>query len=81
MTVTIQNLTPRRVLLRFNSGRTQHLAPQGTVQDIEATEIKSNSKIKKLLENHAISIMRAQEGTGAKPSQKQKSSPKKSETK
>ncbi|MCP4657130.1 MAG: hypothetical protein GY856_17110 [bacterium] len=54
MPVKIQNLTNRAVLLRFSSGRTLHLAPQGTSPEVMATDL--SSRIRKLEARHLIRI-------------------------
>jgi hypothetical protein len=78
VTVTIQNLIDQRILLCFNSGQTQHLAPHETIADVAATEIKSNAKIEKLLERRVIAVARTEESAGAKRSQPRKSAAKQS---
>jgi hypothetical protein len=41
--------------MRFNSGKTLHLAPNGISEEILEMEIKSNAQIKKLEERRIIS--------------------------
>ncbi len=53
---TIQNKTDQRVLLRFNSGLTQHLAPHETLEGVEHVEVKANSRIKALEARHVIAV-------------------------
>lgn len=56
MSVKIENLTNRPVLLRLNSGQTLHLAPSTTSIEIMDTEVKSNSKVQKLQERRVITL-------------------------
>lgn len=64
MPVTIENKTDCRVLLRFNSGLTRHLAPGEVLKDVERLEIKGNERIHRLAEQHVIAI---QPPTAKKP--------------
>ena len=50
----IENLTERPVLLRLNSGRTLHLAPRGTSEEVSDVEVKNNAKFEKLIERRII---------------------------
>lgn len=56
MPVTIENKTDRRVLLRFNSGRTQHLEPGEVLKEVMEVEVKGNRKLEKLKERHVLSL-------------------------
>lgn len=64
MFVNIQNLIEERTLLRFNSGRTYHLAPLDTLKDVPHTEIKGNTKLEKLQQRHIIAVAQADAGGG-----------------
>jgi len=55
MSVQIKNLTNRPVLIRFNSGRTLHLAPNAISTGIMEVEVNSNAQIHKLIERGTIS--------------------------
>ncbi len=54
MSVTIENLTNRPVLLRLNSGMTLHLAPRATSSEIMDVEVNQNDKVEKLKGQHVI---------------------------
>jgi hypothetical protein len=56
MPVTIENLTNRPVLLRFNSGQTRYLAPREALKDVMYVEVKSNAKIQKLAKRRVIEL-------------------------
>ncbi len=56
MSVKIENLTNRPVLLRLNSGRTLHLAPRATSSEIGGVEVNKNDKAQKLLARHVIAL-------------------------
>ncbi len=56
MSVTIQNLTYRPVLLRLNSGKTLHLASSTTSTEIMDAEVNNNTKVRKLRDRHVISL-------------------------
>lgn len=64
MFVTIQNLIEERTFLRFNSGRTHHLAPLETLKDVPHPEIKGNPKLEKLQQQHIIAIKQADAEAG-----------------
>ena len=59
MTVIIENKSDERVLLRFNSGLTRHLAPGETLENVEHVEVKGNARIKRLEERHVIALRQA----------------------
>ena len=46
MSVKIQNLTNRPVLLRLNSGRTLHLTPRATSRELRDVEVEGTAKVK-----------------------------------
>lgn len=48
MSIKIENLINRPVLLRLNSGQTLHLAPRTTSKEIMEVEVQGNSKVQKL---------------------------------
>lgn len=79
--IHIQNLTSQRVFLRFNSGRTHHLAANETIEDVASTDIKSNSKIDKLVERRIISITQKKVSASPKRKPPTKASDKKSTSK
>lgn len=56
MPTTIQNNTDQRVLLRFNSCLTRHLAPHETLEGVEHVEVKGNRRIKALEARHVIAM-------------------------
>ncbi len=56
MSVVIENVTNRPVLLRLNSGKTLHLAASITSTEILEVEVNNNSKVKKLLERKIINL-------------------------
>jgi hypothetical protein len=61
MPTTIQNNTSQRVLLRFNSGLTHHLAPRETLEGVEHVEVKGNRRIKGLEARHVIAVRRTED--------------------
>jgi hypothetical protein len=52
MSVKIENLTARPVLLRFNSGRTLHLGSRATSEEILKVEL--SNKVEKLEKRYII---------------------------
>ena len=58
MSVKIQNLTNRPVLLRLNSGRTLHLAPRATSGELRDVEVEgtAKAKIEKLVRKGVIAL-------------------------
>lgn len=56
MGVVIRNRTDRRVLLRFNSGVTRHLAPHEVLRGVTHVEVKGNARIRQLEERHVIAL-------------------------
>jgi hypothetical protein len=63
MPVTIENLTNRPVLLRFNSGHTLHLAPRTISLEIRDVEINRNAKIQMLMGRRVIALQQVTEET------------------
>ncbi|MGA1870569.1 MAG: hypothetical protein ACMUJM_18695 [bacterium] len=61
MSVFIENLTNRLVLLRLNSGQTLHLAPRASSREIPDIEVRKNLKVQKLLDRHIIALHKAKE--------------------
>jgi hypothetical protein len=59
--VAIENKTRGRVLLRFNSGVTRHLAPGETLQDVDRVEVKGNAWLSHLEERRVIAVKMPQE--------------------
>jgi len=55
MPVIIENKSDKRVLLRFNSGRTRRLAPHET-ERAEHVEVKGNDQIQRLKDRHLIAV-------------------------
>jgi hypothetical protein len=88
MPVTIENLTNRPVLLRFNSGQTLHLAPRKTSKEILDVEVKGNAKVEKLEGQHVITLHTIEDKhpaprrtkRKAEPADKKKPAAKKTET-
>ncbi len=77
MSVKIENLTTRPVLLRFNSGRTLHLAPGATEADVPESDVNHNVKVRKLQERRLIALHAGETGrTSAQRSKKRKKAPK-----
>ena len=58
MSANIENKTDRQVLLRFNSGKTQHLAPGQTLGNVMSVEIKGNRKLEKLEARRVVEVHR-----------------------
>ena len=58
MSMIIENLTNRHVLLTFNSGERLHLASYETVENIMHVEVKGNAKIDKLQQKRVIALRR-----------------------
>jgi len=56
MPVKIENLTNRPVLLRLRSGRSLHLAPRKTSEEISDVEVINNAKVSKLQAHRIISL-------------------------
>lgn len=56
---TIHNKTDQRVLLRFNSGLTRHLAPHETLEGVEHVEVKANERLRALEARHVIALYEA----------------------
>lgn len=56
MHYTIENKTDARILLRFNSGLTRHLAPKEVLEGIESVEIKGNSRMESLKDKHIVRV-------------------------
>ena len=56
MPVTIENKTGNRVLVRFNSGQTRHLAPHEVLKDVEHVEVKGNAHIQRLQARHVLGV-------------------------
>lgn len=61
MAVTITNQTRERVLLRFNSGATRHLAPGEVLEGVEHVEVKGNTRVLSLHERRIILLERDEE--------------------
>ena len=82
MSVEIQNLTSRPVLLRLNSGKTLHLMSRATSTGIVGAEVNNNIKVQKLQDRHIISLHEAGKrvGSAASKKEKQKSAKQKSES-
>ncbi|NNG15168.1 MAG: hypothetical protein HKM89_01720 [Gemmatimonadales bacterium] len=59
MSLTIKNESEGRVLLRFNSGLTRHLAPGEVVEGVEEVEVKGNRRIKSLEDKHLVALLEA----------------------
>ena len=56
MSVVIENLTSRPVLLRLNSGKTLHVTSRATSTEIGDAEVNNNTKVRKLRDRHVISL-------------------------
>jgi len=56
MSVKIENVTNRPVLLRLNSGKTLHLAPNTTSTEILEVDVNNNSKVHKLQDRKVIAL-------------------------
>ncbi len=56
MSVTIENLTTRPVLLPLNSGQTLHLAPRLTSAPLLDVEVEQNAKVEKLQGQNVIAV-------------------------
>jgi hypothetical protein len=56
MPVTIENLSKKPVLLRLNSGKTLHLAPNKTSSELRDAEVRSNTKVQKLQDRYVIAL-------------------------
>lgn len=64
MNLSIENKSDQRVLLRFNSGLTRHLAPGETLESVEPVEIKGNARVERLQARHVIAIRHAAAAKG-----------------
>ena len=71
MSVKIENLTARPVLLRFNSGRTLHLGSRATSEEVLKVEL--SIKVEKLQKRHVIALHDVKKRPPAKA--RKKSSP------
>lgn len=82
MSVEIQNLTSRPVLLRLNSGKTLHLMSRATSTEIGDAEVNNNTKVRKLRDRHVISLHEVGKRvrSAAPKKEKQKSEKKNSES-
>ena len=82
MSVVIENLTSRPVLLRLNSGKTLHVRSRATSTEIGDAEVNNNTKVQKLRDRHIISLHEAGKrvGSAASKKEKQKSAKQKSES-
>lgn len=56
MSLAIENSSDRRVLVRFNSGRTRHLAPGEVVEPVEPAEVRGNDRIGRLEARRLVEI-------------------------
>ncbi len=59
MTVKIENLTNRPVLLRLNSGQSLHLAARTTTTEIPDVDVRNNARVEKLRDRHIIDLHEA----------------------
>lgn len=59
MPLTITNESDERVLLRFNSGSTHHLAPGEVLKEVEHAQVKGNARIHGLAERRLIRLAEA----------------------
>lgn len=57
MQIKIKNLTKRPVLLRLNSGKTLHIAPESTSSEIWEQDVRGNKKMEKLKNLNIVSEM------------------------
>jgi hypothetical protein len=58
--LTIRNLSPNQVLLRFRSGNSVYLGPHGVLEDVEPVEVTGNHWIEHLKERQVIAVQRAE---------------------
>lgn len=56
MPVKIQNQTKKPVLLRLNSGKTLHLAPNAISSELRDAEVDNNAKVQKLQDRLVITL-------------------------
>lgn len=75
MSIQIQNLTNRPVLLRLNSGQTLHIGPLQASGALSDVEVESNTIVEKLKDKHIIAIKatkKAEESRVSAPSEAEK---------
>lgn len=58
MSINIENKTDRRVLIRLNSGKTEHMAPGQTLENVMDVEVKGNRKLEKLEARRVVEVRR-----------------------
>lgn len=63
MSVQIQNLTDRPLVLMLSSGRTLHLAPAATSDELADVEVKNNAKLDRLGAQRVIAVLASAEAT------------------
>jgi hypothetical protein len=54
--VTIRNLSPNQVLLRFKSGNSHYLGPRAVLEGVEPVEVTGNRWIAHLRERRLIAV-------------------------
>lgn len=60
MSVTIQNTSTHRIVVRLNSGKTKHLPPGAEVGDVLDAEVRGNAQIDRLAARGAVTVAVAQ---------------------
>lgn len=65
MTVTIQNMTTRPVMIRLNSGRTLYLGGSAVSEEIIEVEIVHNSRLSRLLQRGIIELAQVKKPAAA----------------
>jgi hypothetical protein len=56
MPLKIENLTTGVVLLRYRSGRTEHIAGGATTEELPDSEVRSNPRILRLAERQIVAV-------------------------
>lgn len=56
MPLKIENLTTGVVLLRYRSGRTEHLDGGATTEELPDSEVRSNPRILRLAERQIVAV-------------------------
>ena len=80
MTVKLENLTDRPVLLTLSSGEVLRLSPGETSDDLEDVEVRSSSKIEKLVTQGVITVQEPRRTAKKRAAKKtEKASPQPSE--
>ena len=77
MSIKVENLTNRPVLLRLNSGRTLHLAPRTTSEEVMDVEVQNNAKAQKLEGRRVIALHQVEEKRSTGHPEKKETEPKK----